>query len=75
MNQFSKDLNNLIEICLRLDNFEDIEDEICEFLYKFKLMPGSEIFDETISLIFTSVYSYRTNEIIAKFREMIDEYD
>jgi len=75
MSKFNKDLYNIVEICLKLDDFEEIEDNICKFLFKYKIMPGSETFDDIIGMIFNAIYTSRTSAIISKFRELIDEYD
>lgn len=75
MSKFNKELNNIIDVCLSLDDFEEIEDAICMFLFKYKIMPGSESFDNIIGMIFNAIYTYRSSAIISKFRELIDEYD
>jgi hypothetical protein len=73
--QFEKELCDTIEICLNLDDFEEIEDTICMFLYRYKIMPASKTFEDVIGTIFNSIYNNRVPSIIAKFRDLIDEYD
>lgn len=73
--KLEQDIENLILVVTELEDLDEIENQVALFCNKYKVMPGSEEFDYVLEYILFNLNLKLNNNVIEKFRKLIDEYE